>query len=34
MTMQAARLYEYDPAMNVQLKIEAVKEPTSLARTT
>jgi NAD+-dependent secondary alcohol dehydrogenase Adh1 len=26
--MQAARLYEYDPAMNVQLKIEDVKAPT------
>ena len=26
--MKAARLYEYDPAMNVQLKIETVKEPT------
>ena len=26
--MKAARLYEYDPAMNVQLKIETVKSPT------
>ena len=26
--MKAARLYEYDPAMNVQLKIENVKSPT------
>ena len=26
--MKAARLYEYDPAMNVQLKIENVKAPT------
>lgn len=26
--MQAARLYEYDPSMNVQLKIETVEAPT------
>ena len=26
--MKAARLYEYDPAMNVELKIEEVKPPT------
>jgi len=26
--MKAARLYEYDPTMNVQLKIETVKAPT------
>ena len=26
--MKAARLYQYDPAMNVQLKIEDVKAPT------
>ena len=26
--MKAARLYEYDPAMNVELKIEDVREPT------
>ena len=26
--MKAARLYEYDAAMNVQLKIENVREPT------
>ena len=26
--MKAARLYEYDPAMNVRLKIETVANPT------
>ena len=29
--MKAARLYEYDPKMNVQLKIEEVKAPTITA---
>ena len=31
--MKAARLYEYDPAMNVQLKIENVKAPTIMGPT-
>jgi NAD+-dependent secondary alcohol dehydrogenase Adh1 len=29
--MKAARLYEYDPKMNVRLKIEEVKAPTITA---
>lgn len=29
--MKAARLYEYDPAMNVQLKIEDIAPPTITA---
>ena len=29
--MLAARLYDYDPAMNVQLKIEEVRDPTIMA---
>ncbi|TIP99718.1 MAG: NAD(P)-dependent alcohol dehydrogenase, partial [Mesorhizobium sp.] len=29
--MKAARLYEYDPQMNVQLRIEEVKAPTITA---
>ena len=29
--MQAARLYEYDPEMNVELKIEDVRPPTITA---
>ena len=32
--MKAARLYEYDPKMNVQLRIEEVKAPTISARPT